>query len=161
QSLDSGHIDQTTSGLNFVTLQPRVEVLSRYVKVIEEVFRPANYYRRVIYTGLKIKPKYKHKPNFKTWLTYMRSFLRVCKIAGFSKETGFLYWKMFFTVIFRNPMGIEAAVNLAAMFIHFNKQKAYIVSVTNEMIADLEKTGEEEFNLRMMGSAPSHTPLVQ
>jgi hypothetical protein len=151
QNIDEDTIDQTTSGLNFLTLTPRSEVLKRYVLVIEAVFKPLNYYKRVIYTGLNIRPQYRHKPDFKTWLVYMRSFLRICRIAGFSKETGLLYWKMFFTIIFRNPKGIEAAVNLAAMFIHFNKQKEYIISVTRKMIADIEITGEEAFNAKMMG----------
>jgi hypothetical protein len=60
---------------------------------------------------------------------------------------------MFFIVIFRNPKGIEPAVNLAAMFIHFRKQKKYIVNVTSKMIADIEETGEAEFNSRLMGRA--------
>jgi hypothetical protein len=140
-----------TSGLNFLTLTSRTEILSHYIEVIEAIFKPSNYYKRVVYTGLKVKTAYKHKPDFRTWLAYMRSFLRVCKSAGFSKETGLLYWKMFFTVIFRNPKGIEPAVNLAAMFIHFNKQKKYIISVTLKMIADITKTGEQAFNARMMG----------
>jgi hypothetical protein len=151
QSLSPGDIDQMTSGLNFLTLIPRVDILSRYIEVIEAIFKPENYYKRVIYTGLNIKADYKHKPDFKTWLTYMRSFLKVCKSAGFSKETGLLYWKMFFVVLFRNPKGIEAAVNLAAMFIHFRKQKKYIVSVTSKMIAEIETTGEANFNARLMG----------
>ena len=58
---------------------------------------------------------------------------------------------MFFTVICCNPKGIEPAVNLAAMFIHFQKQKDYIVSVTNQMISNIEKTGEEAFNEKMLG----------
>jgi hypothetical protein len=151
QSLSPGDIDQMTSGLNFLTLTPRVEILSKYIEVIRAIFKPSNYYRRVVYTGLNIKPGYKHKPDFRTWLVYMRSFLKVSKSAGFSRETGWLYWKMFFTVIFRNPKGIEPAVNLAAMFIHFSKQKAYIVSVTLKMISDIEKTGESAFNTRLMG----------
>lgn len=107
--------------------------------------------KSIVYTGLHIKPKYRHKPGFLTWLIYMRSFLRVCKVAGFSKETGFEYWKMFFTIIVRNPMGIEAAVNLAAMFIHFQKQKAYIVSATEKSIDSLSETSEDAFNERMIG----------
>ena len=151
QSLRPEDIDQMTSGLNFLTLTSRIGILSCYIEVINAIFKPSNYYQRVVFTGLNIKPDYKHKPDFQTWLVYMRSFLRVCKSAGFSRETGWLYWKMFFTVIFRNPKGIEAAVNLAAMFIHFNKQKAYIVALTRGMIADIEKTGEADFNKRMMG----------
>jgi hypothetical protein len=82
----------------------------------------------------------------------MRSFLRVCKKAGFNAETGYYYWKMFFIVIFRNPKGIETAVNLAAMFIHFRKQKEYGVSAMNQTIGELEKTGEEAYYARIMGN---------
>jgi len=146
KSVGESDIDQMTSGLNFKTRIPRTQILSNYIKVIESIFEPANYYQRVIYTGLTIRPKYLHKPGFMTWLIYMRSFLRVCQKAGFNKTTGLLYWKMFFTVISRNPKGIEAAVNLAAMFIHFSKQKNYIVSVTTRMIAEIDKIGEESFN---------------
>jgi len=152
QSVGVNDIDQSTSGLNFITLTSRNEILRNYIRVINVIYEPMDYYRRVVFTGLNIKPHYKHTPDFRTWLIYMRSFLRVCKRAGFNKATGFLYWKMFFTVIFRNPKGIEAAVNLAAMFIHFRKQKKYIVSAMNDTIGELEKTGEEAFYARMMGN---------
>jgi hypothetical protein len=59
---------------------------------------------------------------------------------------------MFFTVLLRNPKGIEAAVNLAAMFIHFHKQKVYAVSAINHAIEELEESGEEVFNARMLGT---------
>jgi radical SAM superfamily enzyme YgiQ (UPF0313 family) len=151
RSVTDSDIDQMTSGLNFLTLKPRVEILNDYIRIIEAIFDPSNYYKRVVYTGLHTATHYKHKPDMKTWLIYMRSFLRVCSKAGFSKATGFHYWKMFFLVILRNPKGIEPAVNLAAMFIHFRKQKDYIVSVTKRMIGDIEKAGEGAFNERMMG----------
>jgi len=151
QSVSDTDIDQMTSGLNFITLIPRSEVFRNYIKVIDTVYSPANYYRRVIYTGLNIRPRYKHKPSFLTWLVYMRSFLRVCRQAGFSRGTAYHYWKMFFTIIIRNPSGIEAAVNLAAMFIHFRKQKAYIVSATNSSLLSLEDGSEHDFNERMTG----------
>ena len=151
KSVTDSDIDQMTSGLNFLTLTSRVEILKNYIRIIEAIFNPSNYYQRVIYTGLHVKTNYKHKPDFKTWLVYMRSFLRVCKKAGFSKATGKYYWRMFFTIIFRNPKGIEPAVNLAAMFIHFLKQKDYIVSVTNQIISGIENIGETAFNAKMLG----------
>ncbi|MCX6287508.1 MAG: B12-binding domain-containing radical SAM protein [Bacteroidetes bacterium] len=151
QNVSDTDIDQMTSGLNFATLIPRSEVLKNYIEVLGTVYTPENYYKRVIYTGLNIRPKYRHKPSFPTWLIYMRSFLRVCKKAGFSRETGLRYWMMFFKVIFRNPYGIEAAVNLAAMFIHFQKQKVYIVSSVNNTLAVMENKSEKTFNERMTG----------
>jgi radical SAM superfamily enzyme YgiQ (UPF0313 family) len=72
QSLSDTDIDQMTSGLNFKTLIPRFTILTNYVKVIDTIFKPSNYYRRVIYTGLNIRPRYRHVPDFRTWLIYMR-----------------------------------------------------------------------------------------
>ena len=152
RSIGKSDIDQTTSGLNFITLTSRVEILKNFIRVINEVYDPSNYYKRVIYTGLNIRPHYRHYPNFRTWIIYMRSFLRVCSRAGFNSATGFYYWKMFFTVIFRNPKGVETAVNLAAMFIHLRKQKEYGVSMMNHTIGELEKTGEEAYYANMMGN---------
>ncbi|MCX6243409.1 MAG: B12-binding domain-containing radical SAM protein [Bacteroidetes bacterium] len=155
QWVNDTDIDQMTSGLNFVTLIPRTEILNNFISVLDAVYDPVHYYRRVTYTGLKIRPKYRHKPTFSTWLIYMRSFLRVCREAGFSRATGLQYWKMFFTVILRNPMGIEAAVNLAAMFIHFQKQKAYIVAATNRSVTAMANISEQEFNKRMTECTPA------
>jgi radical SAM superfamily enzyme YgiQ (UPF0313 family) len=151
RSIGERDIDQTTSGLNFVTLIPRTEILKNFIRVINAIYEPSNYYKRVVFTGLNIRPHYKHTPNFKTWLKYMRSFLRVCNKAGFNSTTGFYYWKMFFTIIFRNLKGIEATVNLAAMFIHFQKQKEYGVSMMNHIIGELEKTREEAYYASMSG----------
>jgi radical SAM superfamily enzyme YgiQ (UPF0313 family) len=152
KEISEREIDQSTSGLNFVTLIPRVDVIGKYIKVLEFIYEPVNYYKRIIYNGLNLKTDYKHTPSFRTWLIYMRSFLRVCRIAGFNKKTGILYWKMFFTVLFRNPKGIEAAVNLAAMFIHFQNQKEYVVIQMKTMIQEFELDGEEAFYKRMMVS---------
>jgi radical SAM superfamily enzyme YgiQ (UPF0313 family) len=152
KTVEDTDIDQSTSGLNFRTKIPRKEIFTNYRSTIEQIFSPSSYYRRVIYTSLAIRPKYRHKPDFRTWLVYMRSFLRVSRIAGFSRDTGWLYWRMFFTIIFRNPKGIEAGVNLAAMFIHFSKQKDYIVEVTSRNIREIDLIGEDVFNQRMLGN---------
>ncbi|MCX6284469.1 MAG: B12-binding domain-containing radical SAM protein [Bacteroidetes bacterium] len=160
QNVGDTDIDQMTSGLNFATLIPRAEVLKNYIEVLGNVYDPQNYYKRVIYTGLKIRPKYRHKPSFSTWLIYMRSFLRVCREAGFSEETGKHYWKMFFRVIFRNPSGIEAAVNLAAMFIHFQKQRKYIITSVKNTLAVMENKSEEAFNNRMTGKSIQKPAMV-
>jgi len=152
RSIDESVIDQTTNGLNFITLISRTEILKNFIRVINTIYEPSNYYKRAVFTGLNIKPNYKHTPNFRTWLIYIFSFLRVCNKAGFNAATGFYYWKMLFTVIFRNPKGAITAVNLAAMFIHFQKQKEHCVLTINHVIGELEKTGEEAYYARMMGN---------
>jgi radical SAM superfamily enzyme YgiQ (UPF0313 family) len=153
QSVGADDIDQMTSGLNFKTLTPRIDVLKNYIRVIDTVFTPSNYYKRVIFTGLHIRPEYKFSPGFRTWIKMLHSFLKVCRRAGFGRATAWYYWRMFFTVLVLRPKGVETAVNLAAMFLHFRKQKEYIVTVTGQLINDLERTGEEAFNRKMLGEA--------
>jgi radical SAM superfamily enzyme YgiQ (UPF0313 family) len=74
RSIGESDIDQTTSGLNFITLISRTEILKNFIRVINVIYEPSNYYKRVVFTGLNIRPHYKHAPNFRTWLIYMRSF---------------------------------------------------------------------------------------
>jgi radical SAM superfamily enzyme YgiQ (UPF0313 family) len=150
--LSEGDIDQMTSGLNFRTKISRAEILRNYIKVLETIYEPNNYYQRVVYNALNIKVAYKFKPDLPTTLGYLRSFGRVTNRAGFDRKTGKYYWKTLFIVLFRNIKGFETAVNLAAMFLHFQKQREYVVNFTNQMIADIERTGEEKFYEKMLGS---------
>ena len=64
KSVGEGDIDQATSGLNFLTTTPRATILGNYTRVIEAIFKPKNYYKRVIYTGLNVNARYKHTPDF-------------------------------------------------------------------------------------------------
>jgi len=138
-------IDQTTNGLNFITTRPRIDILKDYVGVIRYIYDPRNYFKRVTYSGLFIKHTPKHKPNFVGMLKALKAFSKLSRKLGFNKTTGWLYWKMFFTVLFKNPSGIEPAVNLAAMFIHFHKQSKYIIELVSKEIEDIKNYKEKNF----------------
>ena len=142
----STEIDQMTSGLNFVTARPRLDILKDYVHVIKYIYDPEHYYERVIHTGLHLRPVNKYRPSFVRTLKTVKAFLELCKKVGFNKTTGWLYWKTLLTVIFKNPRAIEATVNLAAMFIHFYKQSKFAIDLTNKEIKNIEGCGEEKYN---------------
>ncbi|NOY07946.1 MAG: B12-binding domain-containing radical SAM protein [Spirochaetes bacterium] len=146
----STQIDQMSSSLNFITSRLRADVLRDYVNVIKYIYDPGNYYKRVTYTGLNLKPANKYKPDIMRALKTMESFLKLCKKAGFNKTTGWLYWKMLFTVLLKNPKAIEAAVNLAAMYLHFNKQAEFSIELTNKEINNIESFGEDKYNKSMI-----------
>jgi len=142
-------IDQMTSGLNFITARPRIDVLKDYVHVIKYIYEPKRYYERATYTGLHLKPDYKYSPTFGRMLKLAKAFSKLCVKVGFNKTTGWLYWKMILTVMFKNPRAIEATVNLAAMFIHFHKMSKFIVDLTTKEIESIEKCGEKKYNQLM------------
>lgn len=52
--------------------------------------------------------------------------------------------EMLSTVIFKNPRAIEATVNLAAMFIHFQKISKFIIDLTTKEIKSIKSCGEEK-----------------
>ena len=147
-------IDQTTSGLNFITMRPRIDILKDYVRVIRYIYDPQNYFNRVTYTGLVIKYSPKYKPNFVGTLKVLRVFLKLCIKLGFNKTTGWVYWRMFFTVLFKNPNGIEPVVNLAAMFIHFYKQSKFVIGFVGEEIENIKN--REEMNYTQTGPQKQH-----
>lgn len=151
-------IDQLSSGLNFLTKRPRLDILKDYTKVVEYIYQPRRYFERVIYTALNIKVNYKFKPTLKESLFYFRSFLRVTAKLGFKGLTAKHYWKMIFLVLFKNIKGIEAAVNLAAMYIHFYDQSRFIVNLTRNKIEDVEKHGEEKYNAMMKKAKSKQVP---
>jgi len=141
---DNGtEIDQMTSGLNFVTARPRSKVLEDYVRVLDHIYNPKRYYERITYTALNLKRVDKYRPSFGRMLNSARAFLRLCGKTGFNRRTGRLFWKLVFTVLFRNPRAVESAVNLAAMFIHFEKQCKFIVENTQRRLAHIKEHGEE------------------
>ncbi len=146
----NAHLDQMTSGLNFITSRPRLDVLKDYIKIIKNIYDPESFYARIKYTGLHIKPANKYRPSFSIILKSINAFSKVSIKAGFSKATGGLYWKTLFNVVFKNPKGVEAAVNMAAMFIHFQKQSEFIIDLTEKEIESLLSYGENEFNLAMI-----------
>jgi radical SAM superfamily enzyme YgiQ (UPF0313 family) len=136
-------LDQMTSGLNFITTRSRLNVLKDYNDIIKYIYSPQRYYERVLTTSLKLKPEDKYKPDILKLIKNLRVFLKVCIKSGFNKTTGWFYWKTLFKVIFKNPRGIEATVNLSAMFIHFYKQSQFVIELTNNEIRTIESRGEK------------------
>jgi radical SAM superfamily enzyme YgiQ (UPF0313 family) len=143
-------VDQMTSGLNFITTRPRLEILKDYKRIIKYIYDPEHYYERVIYAGLNLKPVNKYRPSIKRMMKTGQAFFRLCAKVGFDKTTGWLYWKMLLTVMFKNPRAIEGAINLAAMFMHFSSQSIFIIERTNEEIKSIEICGEEKHNQIML-----------
>jgi len=139
QRVKSSDIDQMTSGLNFVTTRPRVDILRDYTRILKTIYDPGNYFRKAVRTALFLKPANKFKPGMVKIGKTILALIRVCRIVGFNRRTGWQYWKMLITVLFKNPRALEPAVNLAAMFIHFGKQSDFVIRLSEKKIQDLEE----------------------
>jgi len=153
-------IDQMTSGLNFITARPRIDVLKDYVQVIKYIYEPKRYYERAIYMGLQLKPDYKYRPTLRKKLKLVKAFLKLDLNVGFDKTTGWHYWKMLFTIILKNPRAIEAMVNLATMFIHFQKMSKFIIDLTTIEIKKIESNSEKK-RIQLMNQINRNSKILK
>ena len=140
-------IDQTTNGLNFLTRRPRIDILTDYRRIEREIYNPQKYFNRVFHTALQLKSSPKYKPGFVKSLKTAKAFINLSRQLLKSRATAWPYVRMFTKVLLRNPKGLEAAVNLAAMFIHFHKQSEFIIKHITHEICVIEKRGEKRFEI--------------
>jgi len=145
----STEIDQMSNGLNFITDRPRINILKDYKKIISQLYDPKKYYQRLTYLGINLKKENKYKANRQQFKKVIKAFFKLTAIEGFNRETGWLFWKLLFTLLFRNPKSLELALGMASMYIHFSKHSKFIIGLVEEKIDFLETHGEKEF-IRIM-----------
>jgi hypothetical protein len=58
---EANEVDQTTSGLNFITRRPRVEILGDFLHVLKSAYSRRNYFDRCLSVSkaLKVHPRFK------------------------------------------------------------------------------------------------------
>jgi hypothetical protein len=147
----SSDIDQTTSGLNFVTTRPREAILQDHADVFRHIYSPKNYYRRVLYTAINLHPNSQNKASLGQAFKLFWGFIKLSSKAGINPRTAYYYWRTLFQVLIRNPRSVEAVANLAAMYVHFGKQSDYVVQLIDEKLKELREMGEEAYNQFMIG----------
>jgi len=145
-------IDQTTSGLNFITSRPRTAIMEDQAKVLRHIYHPARYFEKVLLTALRLNPARRHRAGIGEALKLARSFVRLSAKAGFNRRTGWLYWRTLFLVLMRNPAAIEAAATLAALYLHFAKQSDYVIRVLEETAEHVRRVGEENYYSTVMAN---------
>ena len=95
-------VDNTTSGLNFVTSRPRTAILRDQAQVLRTVYDPVHYYDRVLRTALQLAPHVRYRASVVGTLKMAWTFCKVSVKAGFNRRTGSLYWKTLLTVLVTN-----------------------------------------------------------
>ena len=131
-------IDQMSSGLNFLTIREKADILRDYIDILNYIYHPGNYYKRLTYLGLRLKPENKYRPGLSESLKMVKAFLKICSKAGFNRTTGGLFWKLLFTILIHNPRALEMAMSLAAMYIHLSRHSRFITELTSKKINSIE-----------------------
>ncbi len=131
--------DQCTSGLNFMTVRPRDEMLSDYRTVVERIYRPEAFFGRVRRVCRELdRSRHRLRAPVRHVLRDLRAFARIAIRLGW-RDRGVRrwFWGSFFDCLLHNPRALRISVSFAALFLHFGPFSRWLVERLDGQIAEV------------------------
>lgn len=111
--------NNTAIELNFVPRMRSEELVTGYRRILETIYCPKNYYRRVITLLREYQPPRRGK--FRIQPGYLGALFKSILFLGVLGRERFCYWKLFFWVLLRKPRLFPLAITYAIYGFHFRK----------------------------------------
>ncbi len=164
--------DQCTAGLNFVTLRPRRDVLSDYKTVLDRIYRPDAFFKRVTAVGLALR--FGPSPEAVTDSTSPAApssalglvFQIVSKLRG-RELTAFIrlvwwmtvrhpefcrhFWATFVECARHNPAALRSVVKIMVLYLHVGPFSKYVVKKIGAKI--------DAIDVAVLPTGPEREPL--
>jgi len=118
--LKASSSDNTDFSLNFIPKMNVETLINGYKKILNTIYSPKNYYKRVItfLKGYKPKPL-KKKFNFS--LSHFKALFKSIWFLGIKGKGRFYYWKLISWTLVRRPRFFSLAISFAIYGFHFRK----------------------------------------
>lgn len=131
--------DQCTSGLNFDTTRPRVEVLADYREVVARAYTPEAFFGRLRRTALNLGLK---GPGGRIALRDLpRDAARFARVAlaltRAGREERREFWGLIATLLRRNPRALKPAITVAALYLHLGPFSRYVLETIDHQIKEV------------------------
>jgi radical SAM superfamily enzyme YgiQ (UPF0313 family) len=110
--------DNTDFSLNFIPKMKIETLISGYKEILDTIYSPKNYYKRVI-TFLKEYQPPKIKLHFK--FSHLNAFFKSIWFLGIAGKERLQYWKLVSWTLVRRPRFFGLAITLAIYGFHFRK----------------------------------------
>ena len=140
--------DQSTSGLNFETVRPRRDILTDYRTILERIYRPTTYYRRVrTVARLLDRPVLDRSASTDIPLPRVFGIPRrdfavlwrlVRRIAVRQPAALWPFCKVFFECARKNPRVLDYVGILAAFYLHLRPFSRLVVSLVDRQITEID-----------------------
>jgi radical SAM superfamily enzyme YgiQ (UPF0313 family) len=132
--------DQCTAGLNFDPCRPRLEILKDYLKVVETIYTPENYFGRVRRVGHALDSSQRRfRPGLRQWWKELKGFVRMAGKLGTRRGTRRHFWGTLASCLWKNPKSIRYAGSLMALYLHFGTFSKYVAEKIQAAIAVEER----------------------
>ena len=117
--LEDASGDNTSIATNFIPKMKMESLVSGYRTIIDTIYSPKHYYRRVITFLRDYRPLQRGKVHLKPG--YLKALVKSMLILGVLGKERFHYWKLFFWSLIRRPRLFPTAITLAIYGFHFRK----------------------------------------
>jgi radical SAM superfamily enzyme YgiQ (UPF0313 family) len=135
-----GEGDQCTAGLNFQTRRPRLDILRDYLRVIETVYGPEQFFGRLQDVGLALDcSRQRFRPPLRRRLKELLGFGRLLLRLGTAKATRRPFFRALGSIALRNPRALRHSMMIASLYLHFGPFSRYVASKIREAIAREEQ----------------------
>jgi radical SAM superfamily enzyme YgiQ (UPF0313 family) len=117
--LEDASGNNTSIATNFVPKMKMELLVNGYRTIIDTIYAPKNYYRRVTTFLKDYQPLQRGGIHLKPG--YLGALFKSMLILGLFGKERFQYWKLFFWSLFRRPRLFPTAITLAIYGFHFRK----------------------------------------
>jgi hypothetical protein len=132
-------MDQCTQGLNFDTLRPRSEILSDYKRVLEKVYEPAVYARRLQRLSRLLGNS---NPNRQKRANESRSKLGglevVHRVVSRLPDAQDIFRRAIIDCASTNPQWARIIVLLTALYLHLGPFSRHVIGQIEQRLDELE-----------------------
>jgi len=149
----AGTGDQCTVGLNFDTLRPRQDILLDYKRILEKVYDPAAYARRLERLATMVNNSQRRRrtrPNDQ--LNRFSGPDMVHRIISNLPEPRDIFWPAFKRCLSSNPQSARWIVALTALYLHLGPFSRYVIGQIDQKI---EALGTSALDPHSSHTAPS------
>jgi hypothetical protein len=137
--IDTAHDggDQCTTGINFDPLRPKVDILRDYRRIVQEIYQPGPFFDRALRVALAMNCSQK-RLKLSLWhhLRDLRGLANLIWQAGVKAPWRMHFWKIFATILSRNPAALRYALNFAGFYLHFGPFSRYVVEHIDRAIEE-------------------------
>jgi len=122
---NEGRLLKSSSGNNTaidINFEPRMQtdtLIAGYQKILDNIYDPKQYYRRVIKLFREYRPR--PKGRFHLQKGHIGAFFKSILFLGVLGKERLHYWKLFFWSLFRKPRLFPLAITYAVYGFHFRK----------------------------------------
>jgi radical SAM superfamily enzyme YgiQ (UPF0313 family) len=114
-------------GLNFQTARPRRDILDDYERILETIYRPAEYFVRVRRVGRMLnRPKLGAAPLLRMTFRELPVFARLAWSSTRQPELRKHFWRTILECAIHNPRALPSVCLMLALYLHFGPFSRYV-----------------------------------